>query len=62
MVELDGGQHYTVEGEGKDNTRDKYLVNLGLKVLRFSDRDVLKDMDGVLTVLYEHTRIPPAPL
>ena len=36
VVELDGGQHYTFEGRAKDNTRDKYLVNLGLKVLRFS--------------------------
>ena len=62
VVDLDGGQHYTVEGRAKDSSRDKYLVNLGLKVLRFSDRDVLKDMEGVLTVLYEHTKIPPAPL
>jgi len=38
------------------------MVNLGLNVLRFSDLDVLKHMDGVLSVLYEHTKIPPAPL
>ena len=62
IVELDGGQHYSVEGRAKDVTRDQYLVNLGLNVLRFSDLDVLKNMDGVLSVLYEHTKIPPAPL
>ncbi|SPF40524.1 conserved hypothetical protein [Syntrophobacter sp. SbD1] len=62
IVELDGGQHYSVEGRAKDKTRDEYLVNLGLNVLRFSDLDILKNMDGVLSVLYEHTKIPPAPL
>ena len=62
IVELDGGQHYSVEGRAKDVTRDQYLVNLGLNVLRFSDLDVLKNMDGVLSLLYEHTKIPPAPL
>ena len=62
IIELDGGQHYSAKGREKDEARDKFLVNLGFKVLRFSDLDVLKDMDGVLAVLYEHTKIPPAPL
>ena len=62
IVELDGGQHYSVEGRAKDDIRDACMVNLGLKVLRFSDLDVLKHMDGVLSVLHEHTKIPPAPL
>jgi very-short-patch-repair endonuclease len=62
VVELDGGRHYSGEGRAKDEIRDEYLVNLGLNVLRFSDLDVLKNMDGVLSLLYEHTKIPPAPL
>jgi len=62
IVELDGGRHYSVEGRAKDDIRDAYMVNLGLNVLRFSDLDVLKHMDGVLSVLYEHTKIPPPPL
>ena len=61
IIELDGGQHYSVEGRAKDKKRDEYLVNLGLNVLRFSDPDVLKNMDGVLSALYEHTKIPPEP-
>jgi very-short-patch-repair endonuclease len=58
VVELDGGQHYTVEGRVKDDIRDDYLIALGLNVLRFSDLDVLKNMDGVLSVLFEHTKSP----
>ncbi len=61
VVELDGGQHYTSEGKAKDRVRDKALADLGLSVLRFSDTDVLKNMDGVLSVLYEKTRNPPNP-
>jgi very-short-patch-repair endonuclease len=62
VIELDGGQHYSVEGRAKDELRDEYLVNLGLKVLRFSDLDVLKDMDGVLAALYENTKSPLQPV
>ncbi|HYA39886.1 MAG TPA: DUF559 domain-containing protein [Syntrophobacteraceae bacterium] len=61
VAEIDGGQHYSVEGRAYDNTRNKYLAKVGLKVLRFSDHDVFKDMDAILSVLYEHTKIPPAP-
>ncbi|MDR3569923.1 MAG: DUF559 domain-containing protein [Syntrophobacteraceae bacterium] len=61
VVELDGGQHYTDEGRVKDQIGDKVLANLGLSVLRFSDLDILKNMDGVLSVLYEQTRNPPSP-
>ncbi|SPF35268.1 conserved hypothetical protein [Syntrophobacter sp. SbD1] len=61
VIELDGGQHYSADGRAKDEIRDKFMIDLGLKVFRFSDLDVLKNMDGVLSVLYKHT-IPPAPL
>jgi very-short-patch-repair endonuclease len=60
VVEIDGGRHYSLEGRAKDNARDKYLAKEGLKVLRFSDLDVFKNMEGVLFVLYEHT--PPTAL
>mgnify|MGYP001599168531 FL=1 len=52
VVELDGGQHYSEDGIKKDRQRDEYLVNLGLKVLRFSDRDVFKNLGGVLEEIY----------
>jgi len=48
VVELDGGQHYEPEGRAKDAKRDEFLRAQGLRVLRFSDYDVLKDADTVL--------------
>jgi len=53
IVELDGGQHYSDEGMKKDKIRDSYLKHLGFTVLRFSDRDVLKNIEGVLEKIYE---------
>jgi very-short-patch-repair endonuclease len=48
VIEIDGGQHCTPEGIKKDKLRDEYLGSLGLTVLRFSDSDVLKNIEGVL--------------
>jgi len=53
VIELDGGQHYSEKGIEKDKLRDRYLSSLGLKVLRFSDRDIFKSMDGVLERIFE---------
>jgi very-short-patch-repair endonuclease len=54
IIELDGGQHYSEDGTKNDAIRDNYLAGLGFTILRFSDRDVLKNMDGVLQRIYEH--------
>jgi len=48
VVEIDGGQHYCAEGVMKDNKRDDYMIKAGITVLRFSDRDVLVNLDAVL--------------
>ena len=61
IIELDGGQHYSDEGMRKDKIRDDYLKNLGLSVLRFSDRDVFKNLQGVLEAVWENLN-PPGPL
>jgi len=52
VVELDGGQHYSDEGKAKDSQRDNYLEGLGLRVLRFSDREVFVNMSGVLEKIW----------
>ena len=48
VVEVDGGQHYTDQGAASDQERDAYLGGLDLIVLRFSNLDVLKNMNAVL--------------
>ena len=48
MIELDGGQHYSETGRAKDRTRDDSLTEMGIKVLRFSDREVFENIGGVM--------------
>ncbi len=57
VVEVDGGQHYTEEGKATDKRRDDDLAGLGLKVLRFSNVDLLKEIDAVLQVIWENVEV-----
>ncbi len=41
------------KGIKKDKIRDEYFESLGLKVLRFTNLDVLKNLNGVLEKIYE---------
>jgi len=54
VIEIDGGQHYTEEGQAQDSRRDAYLNDMGLSVLRFSNLDVLGNMDGVIAEIVRH--------
>lgn len=50
VVEVDGGQH--AEAVPYDERRTAYLASKGLRVLRFWNREVLTNRDGVgLTIL-----------
>ncbi|MFH1288853.1 MAG: endonuclease domain-containing protein [bacterium] len=51
-IELDGGQHYSIEGKQKDLLRDTYLKNLGLKILRFPDNEVFSNLKGVMEKIW----------
>lgn len=58
IIELDGGQHYTSEGLKKDRNRDKFMVGLGLKVLRYSDKEVFDNLNGILENVWENLKSP----
>ena len=62
IVEIDGGQHYLKKNSWKDAARDNFFNGLGFRVLRFSNTDVLKHIEGVVTEIYDHLGIPPTPL
>lgn len=52
VIELDGGQHYSDEMRTRDGLRDGYLERLGLRVLRFSDREVFEELTAVLEKIW----------
>lgn len=53
VIEVDGGQHYEKEGIEKDKARDEYLNSLGLRILRFNNFEVLKNIEGVVERIAE---------
>ncbi len=54
VIEVDGGQHYSDDYEEKDRIRDNYMAGQGLCVLRFTDTDVLTNIEGVLESILQH--------
>ena len=44
----------------RDAKRTSLLNGLGFRVLRFSDRDVIKNLEGVLTAIMEEIGTPPS--
>jgi very-short-patch-repair endonuclease len=54
VVELDGGQHYEPDAVAHDQRRTEAMEREGIRVIRFSDYDAMKDTDAVArTILRE---------
>ena len=50
-VELDGSQHYDPQEQGKDAIRTAYLQAQGVRVLRFSNLEILHKFHSVCEVI-----------
>jgi very-short-patch-repair endonuclease len=48
VIELDGSQHFEEVQRVADAERDAALTGLGLRVLRFDNRQVLMEIDAVM--------------
>ena len=48
VVEVDGGYHFEYEQMQRDECRTEHLENMGLRVIRFSNEEILTDIEGVL--------------
>ncbi|MFV5492404.1 endonuclease domain-containing protein [Acinetobacter sp. ASP199] len=53
VIECDGSQHFTIDGLEADRIRDEDLTQLGLKVLRFDNGQVMRQLDDVVEVIYQ---------
>lgn len=47
-LEVDGDTHATTEQRDSDVQRDAYLAGLGVQVVRYENRDVIYNIEGVL--------------
>ncbi|MGZ3525030.1 MAG: endonuclease domain-containing protein [Thermodesulfobacteriota bacterium] len=50
-IEADGGQHYTDKGKENDERRAVELFKSGVGLLRFSDHEILTNIEGVYEVI-----------
>ena len=53
VVEVDGEQHFTPPGIEQDIARDHELENMGFRIMRFPSAEVLMNIDGVVSEIYE---------
>ena len=51
VIELDGSQHYTTQGKEYDEARTEILEKYGIHVLRFSNKDVDDNFEGVCRMI-----------
>lgn len=63
VIEVDGGQHFTETGKNEDAIRDDVLRKMQLRVLRFDNGEVMRNMDGVMKMIERAVlESPHAPL
>src|SRR3954447_6997035 len=53
VVELDGETHDFESRQRFDRTRDAWFASQGFAVLRFTNDDVMKNLEGVVTIIRE---------
>ena len=54
VIEVDGSHHLVGEKIEYDRIRGEYLSSLGLRVLRFTNTDVLTNIGGVVESIIEN--------
>ena len=54
IIELDGQHHFSPEGISKDSDRDSHLKMMNIKVLRFENKEVLKNLTEVIQSIKSH--------
>ena len=54
IIELDGSQHYSEEGQSYDAERAEFFKEKGISVLRYSNYDIKSNFEGVCADIAKH--------
>jgi very-short-patch-repair endonuclease len=54
VIELDGGYHQLPQQQITDAMRQQWLESQGFTVIRFSNEEVIKDIDNVLETIEQY--------
>jgi very-short-patch-repair endonuclease len=55
VIERDGESHDLDERQKADQHRDLFLISQGFEVLRFTDEQVMSDLEGVVEIIRQTT-------
>ncbi|PID86397.1 hypothetical protein CSB08_00225 [Candidatus Gracilibacteria bacterium] len=53
VIEIDGDSHFSEEAKLYDEERTRFLEATGLKVERFTNKEVMENIEGILQYLEE---------
>ena len=53
VIELDGNSHTGEPAQEYDKIRDEYIGELGLRVLRFKNEDIYRNLTGVIETIID---------
>ncbi len=58
VIEVDGDSHYIGDAPLRDAVRDRRFAAEGYRVLRVTDDEVMRNLDGVLELVFEAAKAP----
>ena len=50
-IEVDGDSHFEAEAIEYDNERSRYLIDLNIQVIRFTNQDIYESLDDVIETI-----------
>lgn len=56
-IEIDGDSHYHPASKEYDRKREKWIKEFGIKFLRFTNKDIVENREGVIDFLSDY--LPP---
>lgn len=59
VIEVDGERHFTDEAQAYDSERSRVLEGYGLRVLRFTNDEVMNNFGGVCQQIWEMIPLDP---
>jgi very-short-patch-repair endonuclease len=53
-IEIDGDSHFSADAVIYDRQREDFLKQQGIKIIRFTNRDVIDNIEGVVREIQNH--------
>ena len=58
IIEVDGESHFSEDAQAYDKIRGKFMLELGLTTIRFSNHEVMTNIDGICQLIQQVVKTP----